>query len=51
MNRPPKPWHLNSPVVHHRPEGGGGPMRLWATVAAGVIFVLLMIALVVVLRL
>lgn len=43
MHRPPiEPSHLNSPVVHHRTESGGGPMRLWATVAAGVVLVLLL---------
>ncbi len=40
MNRPPqKPWHLNSPVVHHRLESAEGPLRLWATVAAGAVLI------------
>jgi hypothetical protein len=40
VNRPPqKPSHLNSPVVHHRLESSGGPLRLWATVAAGAVLI------------
>lgn len=47
---PQKPSHLNSPVAHHRPESSEGPMRLWATVAVGVLFMLFLVVLVIVLR-